>query len=136
MGAGIYSLYPCADGHVRGIILVKHHWSALLDWMGRPEALLDPALESLRGRIVNQKKVDDALAAFFADKKKIDIAVEAQRRGIPVTPLLRPGEVLANDHTAARHTFREQEVVPGESGLFPSGYFEIDGEREIGRAHV
>jgi crotonobetainyl-CoA:carnitine CoA-transferase CaiB-like acyl-CoA transferase len=129
MGAGIYSLYPCADGHVRGIILVKHHWSALLDWMGRPEALLDPALESLIGRIMNQKKVDDALAAFFADKKKIDIAVEAQRRGIPVTPLLRPGEVLANEHTAARATFREQEVAPGERGLFPSGYFEIDGAR-------
>ena len=31
-GAGIYSLYPCADGHVRGIILVKHHWHALRDW--------------------------------------------------------------------------------------------------------
>jgi crotonobetainyl-CoA:carnitine CoA-transferase CaiB-like acyl-CoA transferase len=129
MGAGIYALYPCADGFVRGIILVKHHWDALLDWMGRPESLADPQLETLMGRILNQKKVDDALAAFFADKKKIDVAVEAQRRGIPVTPLLRPGEVLANEHTAARRTFREIEVAPGESALFPSGYFEIDGRR-------
>jgi crotonobetainyl-CoA:carnitine CoA-transferase CaiB-like acyl-CoA transferase len=129
MGAGIYSLYPCADGFVRGIILVKHHWQALLDWMGRPESLADPQLETLMGRVMNQKKVDDALAAFFADKKKIDVAVEAQRRGIPVTPLLRPGEVLANEHTAARRTFTELEVAPGERAQFPSGYFEIDGER-------
>lgn len=128
-GAGIYALYPCADGFVRGIILVKHHWQALLDWMGRPPELADPALESLMGRIVNQKTVDGALAAFFADKKKIDVAVEAQRRGIPVTPLLHPGEVLANEHSLARGTFRELDVVPGEPASFPSGYFEIDGER-------
>jgi crotonobetainyl-CoA:carnitine CoA-transferase CaiB-like acyl-CoA transferase len=37
--------------------------------------------------------------------------------------------VLANEHTAARGTFREQEVAPGERALFPSGYFEIDGAR-------
>ena len=128
-GAGIYSLYPCADGFVRGIILVKHHWNALLDWMGHPPELADPALDSLIGRIINQKTVDLALAAFFADKKKIEIAVEAQRRGIPVTPLLLPGEVLANEHTHARGTFRELEVAPGEPASFPSGYFEIDGER-------
>ncbi len=129
MGAGIYTLYPCADGHVRGIILVKHHWRALLDWMGNPPELDDPALETLIGRIVNQKRVETALAAFFADKKKVEIAVEAQARGIPVTPLLRPGEVLSNEHTLARGTFCEFEVAPGESAAFPSGFFEIDGER-------
>jgi len=128
-GAGIYSLYPCADGFVRGIILVKHHWHALLDWMGHPPELADPVLESLIGRLMNMKTVDAALARFFADKKKIDVAVEAQRRGIPVTPLLRPGEVLSNEHTLARGTFRELEVVPGEPASFPSGFFEIDGER-------
>jgi crotonobetainyl-CoA:carnitine CoA-transferase CaiB-like acyl-CoA transferase len=128
-GAGIYSLYPCADGFVRGIILVKHHWRALLDWMGNPPELEDPALETLIGRILNQKRVDAGLAAFFADKKKIDIAVEAQRRGIPVTPLLRPGEVLSNEHTLARGTFRDLDVAPGEAASFPSGFFEIDGER-------
>jgi len=128
-GAGIYSLYPCADGHVRGIILVKHHWQALRDWMGNPPELDDPVLDSLIGRIMNQKRVDAALASFFADKKKIEIAVEAQRRGIPVTPLLRPGEVLSNEHTLARGTFHELEVAPGETASFPSGFFEIDGAR-------
>ncbi len=128
-GAGIYSLYPCADGFVRGIILVSHHWRALRDWMGNPPELDDPMLESLIGRIMNQKRVDAALAVFFADKKKIEIAVEAQARGIPVTPLLLPGEVLSNEHTLARGTFRELEVAPGEAASFPSGYFEIDGER-------
>lgn len=128
-GAGIYALYPCADGFVRGIILVKHHWLALLEWMGHPPELGDPALETLIGRIVNQKTVEAALATFFADKKKIEIAVEAQRRGIPVTPLLLPGEVLENEHTLARGSFREFEVASGESASFPSGYFEIDAVR-------
>jgi len=97
--------------------------------MGNPPELDDPVLETLVGRIMNQKRADAALAVFFADKKKIDIAVEAQARGIPVTPLLRPGEVLSNEHTLARGTFRELDVVLGEAASFPSGYFEIDGER-------
>jgi crotonobetainyl-CoA:carnitine CoA-transferase CaiB-like acyl-CoA transferase len=129
MGAGIYSLFPCADGHVRGIVLVKHHWQALLDWMGRPSALADPMLDSLIGRLMNQKTIDAEVGAFFADKKKIDIAVEAQRRGIPVTPLLLPAEVLSNAHTLERGTFRDFEVSPGEVATFPSGFFEIDGAR-------
>ena len=58
MGAGIYTLFPCADGHVRAIILVKHHWRALLDWMGEPPELQEPALESLIGRIIQQKSVE------------------------------------------------------------------------------
>ena len=39
-GSGIYTLYRCADGWVRMIVLVTHHWHALLEWAG-----LHPRLE-------------------------------------------------------------------------------------------
>jgi crotonobetainyl-CoA:carnitine CoA-transferase CaiB-like acyl-CoA transferase len=128
-GAGMYALYRCADGFVRMIILVKHHWRALLDWMGNPEELADPALDQFIQRLIRQKEIDPVVDRFFGSQNKIDVAREAQRRGIPATPLLRPSEVLDNEHTVARGTFTKHEVADGAAALLPSGFFTVDGER-------
>jgi crotonobetainyl-CoA:carnitine CoA-transferase CaiB-like acyl-CoA transferase len=128
-GAGIYTLYRCADGFVRMIILPRHHWHALLEWMGRPEELADPELDVFLNRLVHQKRIEPVVERFFADQKKVDVAREAQRRGIPTTPLLEPSEVLENEHTRARGTFVELEVGGGLKAPLPSGFFHVDGQR-------
>ncbi|MBW2241786.1 MAG: CoA transferase [Deltaproteobacteria bacterium] len=128
-GTGIYTLYRCADGFIRMIILVPRHWRALKSWIGNPEELEDPKYDQFINRLVDLDKIVPVLEGFFADKKKTEIAVEAQRRGIPATPLLRPGEVLENEHTTARRTFRKLSVAPGILASVASGYFTIDGER-------
>ncbi len=128
-GAGIYTLYRCADGFIRMIILVPKHWRALLEWVGQPEELMDPKYDQFVNRLVDLPKIVSVLEQFFADKKKVDVAVEAQRRGIPATPLLRPGEVLDNEHTVGRGTFTKVEVAPGVTARMPSGFLTVDGER-------
>lgn len=128
-GAGIYTLYRCADGFVRMIVLVPKHWRALKEWAGNPKELDDPKYDQFVGRLMEMDKIVAVLESFFAGKKKIDVAVEAQRRGIPATPLLRPGEVLDNPHTAARRTFRSLPVARGVEAQVPSGFLSVDGER-------
>jgi crotonobetainyl-CoA:carnitine CoA-transferase CaiB-like acyl-CoA transferase len=128
-GAGMYPLYRCADGWVRMIVIGPHHWRALLAWMGNPEELMDPALEGFVARILKREAIDPVVERFFAPMPKVEVAREAQARGIPCTPLLRPGEVLANEHTSARGTFRTLEVLPGVEGPLASGFFELGGER-------
>jgi len=128
-GTGIYTLYRCADGFIRMIILVPRHWRALKEWVGNPEELADPKYDQFINRLIEMKKIVPVLEGFFADKKKVDVAVEAQRRGIPATPLLRPGEVLANEHTTARETFRALPIAPDLPAQVPSGFLTIDGER-------
>jgi crotonobetainyl-CoA:carnitine CoA-transferase CaiB-like acyl-CoA transferase len=128
-GTGIYTLYRCADGFVRMIILVPKHWRALLDWVGRPEALCDPKYDQFVNRLMELPKIVAVLETFFADKPKIAVAEEAQRRGIPATPLLLPGEVLGNAHTQARRTFRALPVAPGLTAQIASGFLSVDGER-------
>ena len=128
-GAGIYTLYRCADGFIRMIILVPKHWRRMLEWAGEPEELMDPKYDQFVARLVDMDKIVPVLERFFADKKKIDVAVEAQRRGIPATPLLRPGEVLENEHTVGRGTFVPIEVAPGVEARIPSGFLTVDGER-------
>jgi crotonobetainyl-CoA:carnitine CoA-transferase CaiB-like acyl-CoA transferase len=128
-GSGIYTLYRCADGFVRMIILLPKHWRALLDWVGNPPELADPKYDQFLNRLMELPKIVAVLEGFFADKRKIDVALEAQRRGVPATPLLRPGEVLRNEHTTARRTFRTLPVAPGVSAEIASGYLTVDGER-------
>lgn len=128
-GTGIYTLYRCADGFIRMIILVPKHWRKLKEWVGDPEELRDPKYDQFINRLMEMDKIVAVLEGFFADKKKTDIAVEAQRRGIPATPLLRPSEVLQNEHTLGRKTFRELPVGPGVEASVASGFMTIDGER-------
>jgi len=128
-GAGIYTLYRCRDGYIRMIVLVTHHWHALLDWVGHPEELDDPKYDQFINRLMELPKIVAVLERFFEDKDKVDIAREAQRRGIPATPLLRPGEAMDHEHAAARGTFHEVGVGGGHKARAPSGFFTIDGER-------
>ena len=89
-GSGIYTLYRCADGFIRMIILVPKHWRALLEWVGKPEELMDPKYDQFINRLMELPKIVAVLERFFADKNKIEIARDAQSRGIPATPLLLP----------------------------------------------
>lgn len=128
-GAGIYALLRCADGFVRVIVLVKHHWRALLDWMGHPEELSDPALDEFLQRLIRRAEIEPVIEAFFRNKKKIDVAVEAQRRGITIVPMLEPSEILENPHTQARGTFRALEIADGLKAQIASGFLQLDGRR-------
>ena len=128
-GAGMYPVYRCADGFVRMIILVKHHWEELLDWMGRPEELEDPELKDFVPRLLRQAEIDPVLQRFFAGQNKLEAASEAQRRGLPATPVLEPGEVLDNEHTLARETFRSFPVGEAGEARIPAGFFYVNGKR-------
>jgi len=128
-GAGIYTLYRCRDGYIRMIILVKRHWRALLEWVGNPEELTDPKYDEFIHRLMDLPKIVAVLERFFEDKDKVDVAREAQRRGIPATPLLRPAEAMQNEHAVARGTFHRIGVGGGHEALAPSGCFTIDDER-------
>jgi crotonobetainyl-CoA:carnitine CoA-transferase CaiB-like acyl-CoA transferase len=128
-GAGIFPLIPCADGHVRVILLSVHHWRALRAWMGEPEEFQADEMDNLIVRLMKREEIEAVIARWMADKKKIDLSVEAQSRNIPITPLLRPSEVIVNEHTVARGTFKTMELWPGVEGQVASGFYEIDGER-------
>jgi crotonobetainyl-CoA:carnitine CoA-transferase CaiB-like acyl-CoA transferase len=128
-GAGIYTLYRCADGYMRMIVLVTKHWRALLEWVGSPEELMKPEYDEFIQRLINLDKIVPVLERFFEDKKKVDVCREAQSLGIPATPLLHPSEVLENEHTLGRKTFTTIGVGGGLEAQLPSGFLTIDGER-------
>jgi crotonobetainyl-CoA:carnitine CoA-transferase CaiB-like acyl-CoA transferase len=129
-GSGIvYPIYRCADGHVRLVVLSPREWRALRAWLGEPDVIKDPPWEQLIFRLANADVLQPLLIEFFRDKQKMDLAREGQRRGIAITPVLTPAEVLSNEHATARGTFVKAHVAPGVQASVPAGFFEIDGVR-------
>ena len=129
-GGFMYPIFQCLDGWVRMVILSPRQWESLWDWMGRPEAFNDMGFWSQVGnRIMNADVLNPAYEEFFADKKMLEICTEGQNRGIVLTPLLKPSEVLDELHLKDRGTFTEKEVSSDEVALIASGFFEIDRTR-------
>lgn len=128
-GAGlVYPIYPCADGHVRMVILSKREWRAVRAWLGEPDVVKDEVWEQFIFRLMNRDVLDPLIIEHFRDGTKMALAREAQSLGIAVTPILTPAEVLGCEHMAARGTFVKAQV-DGLEGLVPSGMFETNGQR-------
>ncbi len=131
MGSGpMYKVYACKGGYVRLVILSPRQWRAMREWLGDPDYLQDPNYDSFLGRMGIADALGVIIGDLFATMGHEEVAFEAQRRGIVCTPVLRPGEVLANVHFRSRGTFLDAEYAPGESGPVASGFFELDGERQ------
>ncbi len=129
-GSGpIYKIFPCKGGYVRLVILSPRQWRAMREWLGNPEYLEDPKYESFLGRMEIADALNVIVGDLFATMTHEEVAFEAQKRGIVCTPVLRPAEVLANEHFRSRGTFLEAEYAPGTTGRIASGFFELDRVR-------
>ncbi|MEO5841363.1 MAG: CoA transferase [Acidimicrobiales bacterium] len=130
--SGNSPLYPhlrTKDGFIRLVILAPRQWIALWEWMGSPEALSDPMWATTVGRMQNMDVLNPMFEEFFSTMTMVDAAAEAQRRGIVATPMLKPADVLVNEHFVSRKTFRETEIAPGVSAQVVDGLFALDDER-------
>ncbi|MGA9723670.1 MAG: CoA transferase [Candidatus Binatus sp.] len=128
--APLYTMYRCADGYVRLIIVSARQWRAMRAWLGEPQVLQADHFDHLLARMSIQTDIlDPMFADFFKDKTRLELSREAQRRGLAMTPVLSPDEVLAADHFAARKTFRDSEAADGVRGPVADGFFILDGRR-------
>jgi crotonobetainyl-CoA:carnitine CoA-transferase CaiB-like acyl-CoA transferase len=130
-GAGpLWPSFPCADGYVRVVILAPRQWRAMRAWLGEPEYLQDPELDTMPGRLaISEVVINPLITELFAGRTMDDIAAEAQSRGIVCTPLAMPADVLANEHFKVRGSLVEVDLGGGLRGPIPSGFLEVDGER-------
>lgn len=129
-GSGpIYKIIPCKEGFVRLVIMSPRQWHAMREWLGEPEYLQDPKYDSFLGRMEIADALGVIVGDLFASLTHLEVAVEAQRRGIVCTPVLSPEQILNNVHYRSRETFVSGEFSPDRSGPFASGFFELDRER-------
>jgi crotonobetainyl-CoA:carnitine CoA-transferase CaiB-like acyl-CoA transferase len=138
-GGKVYPIIPCRDGFVRPAMVTVAEWRKLSAWIreaGIGREILDQDYwDDQRIRLdVFDELLRPIFVEFFKDKDKIDLAVEGQDRGIPITPMLSPAEVLESEQFRVLGSFTDSETAAGTRARFASGFFVADGER-IGRRH-
>ena len=121
--------FPTRDGLVRPLVVSHRQWCALRDWVGDPPELHgDDELETYTGRLLHPDVLASIYAPLFADTTTEAICEEAQRRNVPATPVLSPGQLLASEPLRRRGMFVDT-VVDGRPAVMPSGYWEAGGHR-------
>jgi crotonobetainyl-CoA:carnitine CoA-transferase CaiB-like acyl-CoA transferase len=115
-------------------LVTTSEWHKLRAWIGQsdlgPDIAAHDYWDDPRARI---ELFDDLLRPvvieFLRDRTMMDVSIEGQERGMPITPMLAPGDVLRAQHFAALGSFTEAEVEPGRFGRIASGFLVADGQR-------
>lgn len=128
-GAQMYPSLPTSDGAVKVVIMSVRQWRALFEWIGRPAELADPAFDQMMTRILRREEIFAVVGPFLKTMTTREAAEEAQRRGIVITPINTPADILSDEHFLARGALRDVEVAPGVRGRVPVGFAEFDGVR-------
>ena len=88
-------------------------------WLGEPEDLQDPELETIRGRALASKRLHAAFERLFCERDKDELTLEGQARGVPIAPVLTPADVLAAEHFRARGAIARTELARGIAAAAP-----------------
>jgi crotonobetainyl-CoA:carnitine CoA-transferase CaiB-like acyl-CoA transferase len=105
-----WGIVPAQDGYV-ALVYQEKDWPALCEMVGDAR-LNEPQFASIAGRAVNRAALMDLLRPWFANRSRADITQAAQRRRIPIGPVLWPAELL-NDAQYRARGFLQGDGMPG-----------------------
>ncbi len=110
LGGGMpEGVYPSSDGFCHVVIIPRGHWRNLLEWMGRPEALMDPIWENRHVRNANLEFIEPQVLEFMGGLSKDELFRKGQEYRIPIGPINRPDEFTRDPYAIERGLFVEVE---------------------------
>ena len=124
----------CADGYVELLTLEERQWRGLVELMGRPDWMLDPALADSLERSRRGAEINRAVRAWAIEQQTADIVARAQALGVPMAKYASPAEVLSGAHERARHLFQPVEIPGADRLPMLSAPFHVDGAAPTLRA--
>lgn len=119
---------PCADGYVGIHAGLPHQLHALLELVGRPDLAAEPRYQTLAGLGAHAQELHDALLPWLRQRGKWEIYHAAQARGIPLSPIPSPAEVVEWVHLKERQAFVEVEHPEGGTVKIPGPPFREYGQ--------
>ena len=120
-------ILPCADGYVGIHAGLPHQIHALLELVERPDLAADPRF-TLPNLARHAKEFHNALLPWLQKRGKWDIYHAAQARGIPLSPIPTPAEVVEWPHLQERQAFLEIEHPEGSKVKIPRPPFRENGK--------
>ena len=119
---------PCADGYVGIHAGLPHQIYTLLNLVGRSDLANEPRFQTLAGLGAHARELHDALLPWLRERGKWDIYHAAQARGIPLSPIPSPAEVVEWVHLQERQHFLEIEHPQGGKVKIPGPPFREHGK--------
>jgi benzylsuccinate CoA-transferase BbsE subunit len=124
--------YPTRDGAVMIVAFTPWQWTALAEWIRDETGIEDVTSDRYHGTPANRapyaEQIDDWVEGLTSRYGKQEFAEEAQRRGVPVSPVNSVGDVLRDPHLDATGGWADV-TSPGGSGVrLPVPPLWVDGE--------
>jgi crotonobetainyl-CoA:carnitine CoA-transferase CaiB-like acyl-CoA transferase len=119
---------PCADGYVGIHAGLPQHIRALLELAERPDLAAEPRFNTLAGIGAHARELHSVLVPWLQQKGKWEVYHAAQKRGIPVSPIPSPAEVVEWPHLQDRQAFIAIEHPEGGSVKIPGPPFRENGK--------
>jgi crotonobetainyl-CoA:carnitine CoA-transferase CaiB-like acyl-CoA transferase len=123
-------MYQCADGQIMVIALEQHHWDGIRRTLGSP-AWAD-AVTSAEARFESAETIEREFGRWAAGLSKASCAAMLQDRGVPVTPVNTPDDLIASPQLAIRGALHKAEIGSIGTGLMPALPIAIDPEPQSG----
>ncbi len=117
--AAPHGIYWCAGGDQWCAIAVEsdEQWLALRRFLGSPAWAMDPALESLEGRLSQSAELDQRLDEATRTHDRYELMAALQAVGVPAGAVQRSSDLLRDPQLAHRNFFHPLEHA--EMGLVP-----------------
>jgi formyl-CoA transferase len=107
------NLYPCSDG---SYVLIAGNadslYRRLMSAIGREDLRDDPALAKNDGRAAQMERIDEAIAAWTAQRTQQQVLDEMDKAEVPAGRIYTAADIAADPHYAARGMI--QPVMAGD----------------------
>ena len=104
-------LYPCQGGgpndYVYLMAVTPRMWEALCAAIGREDLLADPRFADPRARQKNREALEDAIAAWTAERSKYESMQVLAEAGVPASAVLDTQDLYQNPHMVSRGFIHE-----------------------------
>jgi formyl-CoA transferase len=102
LGSAPYNAYVAQDGYVVINAPADHHFTAILEAMGRPDLKQDPRFANRAARVANMAAVDQLVESWTRTRTKAEVARQMLAAGVPCAPVRKLDEVMHDENMHAR----------------------------------
>jgi CoA:oxalate CoA-transferase len=98
-----FGVYQAADGEVILAAANDTLFARVAELIERPEMATDPRYATDALRTEHEADVRGAIEAWTSGRPVAEVVAEAERRGVPTSPILDYSQAVASEQVAARH---------------------------------
>jgi crotonobetainyl-CoA:carnitine CoA-transferase CaiB-like acyl-CoA transferase len=108
---------PCKDGHVVILVMEGHHWTQLVEMLGRPAWALDEKYNHPDNRRKDGLLLTERVKEWLRDKTRKEVLQLGMQYGVPVGYVATSEDIFASPQLQARGFF--QPLEHSETGPLP-----------------